>query len=779
MVFMMKNPFRALKHGLKTTAVNYIFERLTESGKRDRGRTPFDAAELKMLRHALNSQNLCCIDGQMVSSFEREFAYAYGVPYAVASTSGTAAIHVALGALDLNPGDEVITAPITDMGTIIPILYQNCIPVFADIDESYNMDPADVERKITPRTRAIIVVHLFGNPCQMDAMVDIARRRGIPLIEDCAQAHLAEYKGRYVGTIGDIGCFSFQQSKQMTTGDGGMTITSNKSYYERMKLFADKGYARKGWGARAYLFHAPNYRMNELVGAVGLAQLKKIKAVIKKRRELAEHLTETLSGIDGVTPPPITPGSKHSYWFYPIRVEGVDVDSFAKKMVEYNVWVMPGYTGKPIYLCSESLTAKKTYGTSQWPFTCHGADVTYEYREGLCPRAEETLKHLVCLPLDESWSAADVERAAAAVGKSLVSVASKQRPVRDEEPKAQATVAAGNGSVKAISIGIVGCGQMGRWHLDSYKKNSRAAVVAVADTDFARAQAFAREVNATAYRSHSEMIEKESLDGVSICTVPSTHRDIAVDFLGAGIHVLCEKPLAISLSEAEEMARAAKKNNRFLFTAFKFRFYDEVVRAKDLIATGSLGKIVSFRLMFGGYLEMAGTWYADKRLAGGGVIMDNGPHAFDLIRYLFGDIEAISAECRNAQPIEVEDTAKLTVSLSSGAIGVVDLTWSVAVPSRAYLEIYGEDGAALLDLEGITYRFKTWSEWKREPNSVGIKQAFARQVDYFVAAVAGQVPSILGNGEGVESQAVITAAYESIKQDRKVSVGNAVTMRRG
>src|SRR6185436_12782879 len=174
--------------------------------------------ELRLIREALLSQNLCCIGGQMVTSLEREFASAYDAPYGVASTSGTAAIHVALGALDLNPGDEVITAPITDLGTIIPILSQNAIPVFADIDDTYNMDPADVERKITSRTRAIIVVHLFGNPCNMDAMVEIAKRHKIPLIEDCAQAHMAEYKGRYAGTLGDIGCFSFQQSKHMTTG---------------------------------------------------------------------------------------------------------------------------------------------------------------------------------------------------------------------------------------------------------------------------------------------------------------------------------------------------------------------------------------------------------------------------------------------------------------------------------------------------------------------------------------------------------------------------------
>ena len=767
---MIKTHLAALKRRIKGRLVETIFDRLMETGAERPGRRPFGVAEFKLLRQALISQNLCCIDGQMVSSFEKEFAYYYGVPYAVASTSGTASIHVALGALDLNPGDEIITAPITDMGTIIPILYQNCIPVFADIDDSYNMDPADVERKITPRTRAIIVVHLFGNPCDMDAMVEIAKRRRIALIEDCSQAHLAEYKGRYVGTIGDIGCFSFQQSKQMTTGDGGMTITSNPSYYERMKLFADKGYARKGWGARAYLFHAPNYRMNELTGAVGLAQLTKVKAVIEKRRELGERLSELLSGVEGVAPAPVTAGAKSSYWIYPVRVHGVGLEDFAKKMTEEKVWVMPGYTGKPIYLCSESLTAKKTYGTSQWPFTCNNG-ITYEYKEGLCPRAEEILKHLACIPLDESWTMAKVEQVAAAVRKSMVSPISKPVGSSAREMTAHSAVTVTSEPGNEARIGIVGCGQMGRWHLDSYKKNPQAKIVAVADTDIARAQAFAREMKAKAYRSHGEMLAQESLDGVSVCTVPATHRDVVVGLLDAGVHVLCEKPLAVSIQQAEEMARKAKEKNKLLFTAFKFRFYDEVARAKELIAGGGLGKIVSFRLMFGGYLNMAGTWYADKNLAGGGVIMDNGPHAFDLVRYLFGEIENVSVAAGTLQNLEVEDSAKLTVSLRGGAVGVIDLTWSVAVPSRSYLEIYGEDGAALLDLDGITYRFKSWSEWKRVPNQAGVQEAFARQVDYFVAAILGQTPQILGNGEGVKSQAVIAAAYESVAQNRKVNIG--------
>lgn len=763
-----------LKARIRAAVLDLMCQRLM-AGESGGGRRPFDFRELKLLRQALISQNLCCIDGQMVAAFEKEFSFAYGVPYGVASTSGTAAIHVALGALDLTPGDEVVTAPITDMGTIIPILYQGAIPVFADIDRTFNMDPSSVERCVTKRTRAIIAVHLFGNPCDMDGMLEVARRHNLPLIEDCSQSHFTEYKGRLVGTMGDIGCFSFQQSKHMTTGDGGMTITSNEAYYQRMKLFADKGYARKGWGSRAYLFHAPNYRMTELVGAVGLAQLRKVKGVVAKRHDLGERLTRLLSAIDGVEPAPVTPGANHSYWLYPMLVRGVSAEDVAAEMIRQKVWVSAGYTGKPIYLCSESLTAKKTFGLSQWPFTCN-ADTTYEYQEGLCPNAEDALKHVVCIPLDESRDTAYIERVAAVVSSAMTRLtagAPKKVPQAESVSTQGITATSVRSRDAKVRVAIIGCGQMGRWHLDCYKSDPRVEIVGLVDTSFDRAERFARETGGRSFRSAAELIKHQPLDAASLCTVPSTHRDIALELLNAGVNVLCEKPLAVSVEQAEEMTRTAKDAQRLLFTAFKFRFHDEVRRAKELVDSGSLGKILNFRLMFGGYIDMSGQWYSQKALSGGGIIMDNGPHAADLIRFLFGDVKDISAEVGCVQNLEVEDTAKLNIRMESTAVGTGDLSWSVRVPSQSYLEIYGENGAAALDAAGISYKFTTWNEWKRVPNDVDVKGAFARQIRYFIDAVQGHNPLCLGNGEGVMSQRIIEAAYQSVEQNRKIAVMSA------
>jgi dTDP-4-amino-4,6-dideoxygalactose transaminase len=277
-------------------------------------RTPFSEECVALTAEAIRSQNLFGLGGPKVSAFEKAFAELYGMKHAVGSTSGTSAIHVAVGTVNPNPGDEIITAPITDGGSVVPIVYQNCIPIFADVDQTYNMDPADVESKITDRTAAIMVVHLFGNACNMDAMVDIARRHNIPLIEDCSQAHVTRYKGRYLGTWGDIAAYSLQQSKHLTTGDGGMTLTNRDDWAERMFLFRDKGWTRKpGWGARTYAFLAPNYRMTELQAAVGLPQIKTVRGVVEKRAELGSYLSDLISDLDGVSPPPVTPGSEHSY----------------------------------------------------------------------------------------------------------------------------------------------------------------------------------------------------------------------------------------------------------------------------------------------------------------------------------------------------------------------------------------------------------------------------------------------------------------------------------
>jgi len=381
-------------------------------------RKPFGKEEMKELAEAINSQNLFRYGGTKVLKLEQEFARKYGVRYAIASTSGTSAIHIAVGAINPNPGDEIITAPITDMGTVVGILYQNAIPVFADVEQdSFNMDPQDIERKITRRTKAIIVVHLFGNPADMDAIMKISHKYKIPVIEDCCQAYMTYYKGKLAGTIGDIGCFSMQQSKHLCTGDGGLTITDNKEYAERMSLFADKGWNRTGFGPRAYLFLAPNYRMNELTAAVALAQLKKVDKVVEKRRKLGNLLNSLIKNVKGVKPLKVLEGCRPSYWQYAFKVLEWPANKFAEALTAEGIPAGAGYIGKPIFICSEAMHSKATYGTSHCPFDCPRADAKIEYKEGLCPVTDREQPKLITIGINENFSVQDIRDIAKAIKK--------------------------------------------------------------------------------------------------------------------------------------------------------------------------------------------------------------------------------------------------------------------------------------------------------------------------------------------------------------------------
>src|SRR5262245_56522798 len=274
----------------------------------------FGYDELALLRDVLDSGTLNCTRGTQVKAFEREFAERYGLPYARAVSSGTAACHTAIAAIDPEPGDEIITTPITDMGAIAPILYQQAIPVFADVDAmSLNVTPESVAARMTRRTRAIIATHLFGNPCDVIGIKAVADAHGIPVIEDCAQAYLATQKGLLVGTIGAIGTFSLQQGKHMTSGEGGITITADPALARHMTLFSDKAW---GYGDPNpdHYFLALNYRMTDLQGAVARAQLTKLEGVVVRRRMSAAQLTQRLLDLPGLTLPEPLPDAAHVYW---------------------------------------------------------------------------------------------------------------------------------------------------------------------------------------------------------------------------------------------------------------------------------------------------------------------------------------------------------------------------------------------------------------------------------------------------------------------------------
>jgi len=237
-----------------------------------------------------------------VHTFEQELAALCGVRHALATTSGSASLIASLLALGLSPGDEVIVPAYTFVASYSSIIFCGAVPVLAEIDESLNLDPEDVERRISPKTKAIMPVHMLGNPCDMDPILDLARRRGLVVIEDACQAAGASYRGRRLGTLGRIGAFSLNIFKTITAGDGGAVVTDDTGLYERAFAIHDQGHRphRTGVevGARSIL--GLNFRMNELTGAVALAQLRKLDRLVATLRQKKAKLKERIAGIPGV-----------------------------------------------------------------------------------------------------------------------------------------------------------------------------------------------------------------------------------------------------------------------------------------------------------------------------------------------------------------------------------------------------------------------------------------------------------------------------------------------
>ena len=384
----------------------------------------FGEEELTQLKEALEQETLFYWLGKKVKEFTKTFAEMYGMPYCVATSSCTAAIHVALITLGIGPGDEVIISPITDMGSLIGIMAQNAVPVFADLEPyTYNMDAASIEACITPKTKAIVAVHLAGNPCDMDPIMAVAEKHGLKVIEDCAQSYLCTYKGRLAGTIGDIGCFSLNDFKHISAGDGGMLLLRDKESYERAHRFADKDYDRFSNDPRVLRMVrqlAPNYRMTELQGAVAIAQLKKLPWICERRTAFGDALTEGIKDLPGILPPKVIEGCKSTYWFYMLRLDeaaaGVSRDRFCEALQAEGIPNTPGYIPTCVYEY-DIFQNKNAYPGTHCPFDCphHGREVSYH--AGLCPTAEEILRTAIRLSVYQFYTEQDLNDMISAIRK--------------------------------------------------------------------------------------------------------------------------------------------------------------------------------------------------------------------------------------------------------------------------------------------------------------------------------------------------------------------------
>jgi dTDP-4-amino-4,6-dideoxygalactose transaminase len=367
--------------------------------------------EIALLKQVIESGTLTSTKGNFVKTLEREFAQILGSRHAFACSSGSSAMHAAVVAIDPEPGDEIITTPITDMGALAPILYQSAIPVFADVEPlTCNVTASTIEKCLSDRTKAIVVTHLFGNPCEMPEILELANRRGIPVIEDCAQSFLATSDGRPVGTLGAIGCFSLQQGKHITTGEGGLVVTDNDAYARRMNLFINKGWPY-GEPNPDHEFLALNSRMCELQGAVGVAQLEKLGDSVRNRAEAAEQLTAMIQDLPGITTPYVAPGCVHVFWKYCLRVDSRVIlggaPALASKLRECQIASAPRYIQKPAFMC-KIFRDQRTFGDSRFPFNLARPEAV-DYSPSRFPGAFEALEGILVLPWNERYTTAHVE----------------------------------------------------------------------------------------------------------------------------------------------------------------------------------------------------------------------------------------------------------------------------------------------------------------------------------------------------------------------------------
>lgn len=386
------------------------------SDQNSTGRT-FGPEEVAALTRALQSGVLTSTKGTFTKEFETRFAKMVGAKHGFACSSGTAAIHVAIGAINPEPGEEIVTTSITDMGALTPILYQGAIPVFADVDpKSCNVTAASIEKVLSDKTRAIIVTHLFGNPCDMESIMKLADERGIPVIEDCAQAFEATIAGKPVGRHGAIGCFSFQQGKHITTGEGGLVVSDDDELARRCFLHINKAWGYGDQNADHY-FAALNYRMSELQGAVALAQLPKLRGVVEARVATADMLSEALANVPGIEVPKALPGAKQTYWKYCLNVDENVIEGgspgLGAALREKGIACAPRYVVKPAFRC-QVFAEKRTFGTSGWPFTLARSEAV-DYSESRFPGTFDGLRDILVLPWNEKYTKEHVDYIADAV----------------------------------------------------------------------------------------------------------------------------------------------------------------------------------------------------------------------------------------------------------------------------------------------------------------------------------------------------------------------------
>ena len=382
----------------------------------------FTGNELAYLQQALEQNTLFYGTGQFVKRAIEMMKEYTGMPYAVPCTSGTASIHLGLIAAGIGPGDEVIVTPNTDSGSAIGAIEEGAVPVFCDCEWTMQASARTVAAKITDRTRAVVVVHLAGHPAPVDEIVKLCEPKGIPVIEDCAQSWGAKLHGKRVGTFGTAGCYSTNDFKHISTGEGGFVVVRDEQLYRRLHNYADKYYDRFFGMQLLQAHHGMNYRMTELQGAVACAQLERIEGITSRQHDLGDRYRQQLAGLEGVRVMQPIDGGYATYWWTALFVdeskltagrdeilkalqaEGVGVGSYSK----YDLIEKPLFAKR---IARPWLDAKR----AKYPFV--QGKRSYEYSVDQTPTHKQALATGMMIPLSTFWTDQDVDETTAAIRK--------------------------------------------------------------------------------------------------------------------------------------------------------------------------------------------------------------------------------------------------------------------------------------------------------------------------------------------------------------------------
>lgn len=361
-----------------------------------------DDSDMQAVLEVLSTGRLSL--GPKIEEFERRIAEYVGVKYAVAVSSGTAALHAIVRALSLGPGDEVLVPSFTFAASVNPILYEGAIPVFVDIEpDTFNVDPVDLERKITRRTRALVAVDVFGHPAEWNEIQRIADRHGLRVIDDCCEALGAEYRGKSLGQMGNAAAFSFYPNKVMTTGEGGMIVTDDEDLYRLSRCLRNQGRGEMG----AWLQHEQlgyNYRIDEMSAALGISQLKRIETFLEKRKRVAQMYTKLLCDMELVRPPIVKPHVRPNWFVYVVTLtEGLNRDVVMRSMEAQGIQVR-GYFA-PMHM--QPYIREK-----------------FDFQEGGLPVTESVGRRTVAIPFHNNLTEFQVERVVAALREAVREAAS-------------------------------------------------------------------------------------------------------------------------------------------------------------------------------------------------------------------------------------------------------------------------------------------------------------------------------------------------------------------